>query len=334
MKVLPYRPATSMKLVTFQLGEENRVGAVKSDWVLDVGRTIELLAQRKLRVGGHPLLRKSVQRVLGAGPAPRDMNEILTRGEEWRAALDEVLKALATGVPPAEAPRGLLTPLKVARLCAPLLRPGKIVCVGRNYAEHARERGAETPAQPIFFLKSANTICGPGDPITLPPNSQQVDYEAELAVVIGKGGRGIAEERAPEHIAGYMILNDVSARDMQSQDKQWFRGKSCDTFAPCGPWIVTRDEVPDPHKLAISLTLNGETMQDANTGDMIFRIPFLVSYLSQSLTWEPGDILSTGTPAGVGGSRTPPVFLKPGDTASITVEQLGTLTNPVRGPQE
>jgi acylpyruvate hydrolase len=323
-----------MRLVTFQLGEESRVGAVKSDWVLDVGRTIELLAQRKLRVGGHPLLRKSVQRVLGAGPAPRDMEEILTRGEEWRAALDEVLKALATGVPAAEAPRGLLTPLKVARLRAPLLRPGKIVCVGRNYAEHARERGAETPTQPIFFLKSANTICGPGDPIILPPNSQQVDYEAELAVVIGKGGRGIAEEHAAEHIAGYMILNDVSARDMQSQDKQWFRGKSCDTFAPCGPWIVTRDEIPDPHSLGISLTLNGETMQDANTGDMIFKIPFLVSYLSQSMTWEPGDILSTGTPAGVGGSRTPPVFLKPSDTVSITVEQVGTLANPVRGPQE
>ena len=323
-----------MKLVTFQIGEEIHVGAVKSDWVVDVGRTIELLAQRKLSVGGHPLLRKFVQMVLGAGPAPRDMNEILVRGEEWRAALDEVLKALATGVPPAEAPRGLLTPLKVARLHAPLLRPGKIVCVGRNYAEHARERGAETPSQPIFFLKSANTICGPGDPIILPPNSHQVDYEAELAVVIGKGGRGISEDRAGEHIAGYTILNDVSARDMQSQDKQWFRGKSCDTFAPCGPWIVTRDEVPDPHALAISLTLNGETMQDANTRDMIFKIPFLVSYLSQSLTWEPGDILSTGTPAGIGASRTPPVFLKPGDTVSITVEQVGTLTNPVRGSQE
>ena len=323
-----------MKLVTFQLGEENRAGVVKSDWVLDVGRTIELLAQRKLDVGGHPLLRKSVQMVLGAGPVPRDVSEILARGEEWRAALDGVLDALATALPPAEAPRGLLMPLKVARLRAPLLRPGKIVCVGHNYAEHARERGSDAPAQPILFLKSNNTICGPGDPIILPPNSNKVDYEAELAVVIGKSGRGIPEERAAEHIAGYMILNDVSARDMQAQDKQWFRGKSCDTFAPCGPWIVTRDEVPDPHSLAISLTLNGETMQDANTRDMIFKIPFLVSYLSQSMTWESGDILSTGTPSGIGGSRTPPVFLKAGDTVSITVEQIGTLTNPVRGPQE
>jgi len=334
MKALPYRPPTSMKLVTFQLGEEIRVGVAKADWVVDVGRTVELVANRKAGLGSHPVLRKPAQTVLAAGPEPRDMNEFLARGEEWRAALDQVLDALATALPPAEAPRGLLTPLKAARLRAPLPRPGKIVCVGRNYAEHARERGAETPAQPIFFLKSANTICGPGDPIILPPNSNQVDYEAELAVVIGKGGRGISEDRADEHIAGYTILNDVSARDMQSQDKQWFRGKSCDTFAPCGPWIVTRKEIPDPHALAISLTLNSETMQDANTGDMIFKIPFLVSYLSQSLTWEPGDILSTGTPAGIGGSRTPPVFLKPGDTVSITVEQVGTLTNPVRRPQE
>ncbi len=334
IKALPCRPSTNMKLVTFQLGDENRAGAVKSDWVVDIARTIDLLAQRKLNVGGHPLLRKSVQTVLGGGPAPRDLEALLARGEEWRLALDEVLSALATALPPAEAPRGLLTPLKAARLRAPLPRPGKIVCVGRNYAEHARERGGEAPTQPIFFLKSANTICGPGDPIILPPNSSQVDYEAELAVVIGKAGRGIAEERAAGHVAGYLILNDVSARDMQAADKQWFRAKSCDTFGPCGPWIVTRDEIPDPHKLAISLTLNGETMQAANTGDMIFKIPFLVSYLSQSLTWEPGDILSTGTPAGVGGSRTPPVFLKSGDTVSITVEQIGTLTNPVRGPQE
>ncbi|MFB3921063.1 MAG: fumarylacetoacetate hydrolase family protein [Terriglobia bacterium] len=215
------------------------------------------------------------------------------------------------------------------RLLAPIARPGKIVCVGRNYAEHARERGAEVPTQPIFFLKSNNTICGPGDAIVLPEHSRQVDYEAELAVVIGKSGRNIPEENAYEHVAGYMILNDVSARDMQSADKQWFRGKSCDTFAPTGPWIVTKDEIPDPHQLRISLALNGQTMQDSNTGNMIFRIPYLISYLSRTLTWEPGDILSTGTPEGIGASRTPPVFLKPGDSVSITIEKIGTLINPV-----
>lgn len=247
-------------------------------------------------------------------------------------ALDDILGRVAEHFhPDLEAGRCVM-PLGQARLLAPITRPGKIVCVGRNYAEHARERGAEIPTQPIFFLKSDNTICGPGDAIVLPPDSSQVDYEAELAVVIGKGGKSIPEEKAYEHVAGYMMLNDVSARDMQSADKQWFRGKSCDTFAPIGPWIVTKDEIPDPHRLRISLTLNGQTMQDSNTGNMIFKIPYLISYLSRTLTWEPGDILSTGTPEGIGASRTPPVFLKPGDTVSITVEQVGTLTNPVGAP--
>jgi 2-keto-4-pentenoate hydratase/2-oxohepta-3-ene-1,7-dioic acid hydratase in catechol pathway len=221
------------------------------------------------------------------------------------------------------------TPLDGARLLAPVPRPGKIICVGRNYAEHARERGSDIPTQPIFFLKSNNTICGPGDVILIPPNSNQVDFEAELAVVIGKGGKNIPEDRAYDDVAGYMIMNDVSARDMQSADKQWFRGKSCDTFAPTGPWIVTKDEIPDPHSLGISLTLNGQTMQDSNTGNMIFKIPYLISYLSRSLTLEPGDIISTGTPGGVGASRTPPVFLKPGDSVSITIDKIGTLSNPV-----
>jgi 2-keto-4-pentenoate hydratase/2-oxohepta-3-ene-1,7-dioic acid hydratase in catechol pathway len=220
-------------------------------------------------------------------------------------------------------------PLRDVRLLAPILRPGKIICVGRNYAEHARERGSEVPTSPIFFLKSNNTICGPGDAIVIPPVSSQVDYEAEMAVVIGKGGKNIPEDKAYEHVAGYMCMNDVSARDIQKADGQWFRGKSCDTFAPIGPWIITKDEIPDPHKLRISLTLNGETMQDSNTGNMIFSIPFLISYLSRTMTLEAGDILSTGTPEGVGAHRTPPVFLKPGDSVSVTVDKIGTLTNPI-----
>jgi 2-keto-4-pentenoate hydratase/2-oxohepta-3-ene-1,7-dioic acid hydratase in catechol pathway len=244
-------------------------------------------------------------------------------------ALDDILFRLTQVMHPDPDSGPRRTPLAGARLLAPVVRPGKVICVGRNYAEHARERGGEIPSQPIFFLKSNNTICGPGDAIVIPPNSNQVDYEAELAVVIGKGGKNISEDSAYDHVAGYMILNDVSARDMQSADKQWFRGKSCDTFAPIGPWIVTKDEIPDPHSLRISLTLNGQTMQDSNTGNMIFKIPYLISHLSKSMTLEPGDIISTGTPEGVGASRTPPVFLKPGDSVSITIERIGTLTNPV-----
>jgi 2-keto-4-pentenoate hydratase/2-oxohepta-3-ene-1,7-dioic acid hydratase in catechol pathway len=200
-----------------------------------------------------------------------------------------------------------------------------------NYADHAREQGIEPPQTPVFFLKSANTIVGPGDAIRIPPNTVQADYEAELAVVIGKGGSRIPQERAWEHVAGYTIMNDVTARDMQHGDKQWFRGKSCDTFAPLGPWIVTPDEIPDPHALDISLTLNGQTMQSSNTSNLIHKIDALISYLSQSLTWEPGDLISTGTPPGVGVFRKPPVFLKPGDEIRITVEGIGALSNRVTG---
>lgn len=212
-----------------------------------------------------------------------------------------------------------------------MLHPGKIICVGQNYADHAREQGKEPPSLPIFFLKSNNTICGQNDAIALPPNSSQVDFEAELALVIGKNGKSIAEDKAYNHVTGYMILNDVSARDLQYADKQWFRGKSCDTFAPCGPWIVTHEEIGEPGNLQIALTLNGQTMQNSSTSNLIFKIPFLISYLSQSMTLEAGDIISTGTPPGVGCFRNPPVFLKSGDTLCATVEKIGTLTNRVVG---
>ena len=322
-----------MKLATFQVGKELHLGVIKGDWVVDIGCVIDIIANRVISLGRRPGLKKLARTVLAAGSAPRDMLELLACGETWCRALDELLSGIEDVLLIlARNFRGLLTPLGKARLRAPISRPGKIICVGRNYAEHARERGAEPPTSPVFFAKSHNTICGPGDPIVLPPNSTQVDYEAELAVVISKGAKRIPEEKAYEHVAGYMILHDVSARDMQAQDKQWFRGKSCDTFAPTGPWIVTRDEIPDPHNLCISLTLNGEVMQDADTRKMIFTIPYLISYLSQSLSWEPGDVLSTGTPEGVGAQRTPPVFLKPGDTVSITVERIGTLVNTVVRP--
>ncbi len=304
------------------------------DWVVDIGGVIQLLQKRRVprAVQARANFKNSARRVLDAGAAPKDMLELLGRGEPWRRSLGAVTTALAKTLDPAKAPRGLFTPLAQAHLLAPIPKPGKITCVGLNYADHAREQGVEPPKSPIFFLKSGNTICGPGDPIHLPPNSSQVDYEAEFAVVIGKKGSRIPEEKAYDYIAGYMILHDVSARDLQFADGQWYRGKSCDTFAPTGPWITTRDEIKDPHNLHISLSLNGETMQDSNTSNLIFNVPYLVSYLSQSATWEVGDLISTGTPPGVGVFRKPPVFLKPGDTASVTVEGLGTLTNPVVGP--
>ena len=321
-----------MKLVTFESGAEDRVGALKGNFVFDIGLAIDLLRSGTLGFEPRPGLQKAVDTVVAGGASPRHMIDLLERGEAWRRALGEILETVTASREPSTLPQGVFMPLEKVRLRAPLARPGKIVCVGLNYESHRAEQGLTSPARPVFFLKSGNTICGPGDSVALPPNSTEVDYEAEFVVVIGKRAKGIPEERVFEHIAGYTILNDVTARDMQLGDRQWFRGKSCDTFGPTGPCIVTADEIPDPQSLQISLTLNGRTMQESNTRDLIFKIPFLVSYLSQSLTWEVGDLLSTGTPGGVGRYRKPPVYLKPGDTVSVTVEGIGTLTNPVVGP--
>jgi 2-keto-4-pentenoate hydratase/2-oxohepta-3-ene-1,7-dioic acid hydratase in catechol pathway len=321
-----------MKLVTFERGDKDRVGALKGNFVVDIGLAIDSLRSGTLGFEPRPELQKAVNLVVAGGASPRHMIDLLERGEAWRRELGEILETVTASREPSTLPRGVFTPLDKVRLRAPLLRPGKIVCVGLNYESHRAEQGLKSPAQPVFFLKSGNTICGAGDSIVLPTNSTEVDYEAEFVVVIGKRGKGIPEEKVFEHIAGYTILNDVTARDMQLGDRQWFRGKSCDTFGPTGPCIVTADEIPDPQSLQISLTLNGQTMQESNTRDLIFKIPFLVSYLSQSLTWEVGDLLSTGTPGGVGRYRKPPVYLQPGDTVSVTVEGIGTLTNPVLGP--
>lgn len=323
-----------MKLVAYEVGKQPALGVVQKEWIVGVSPAIQLLQKKRVprALAQNASFKKASQRVLDAGATPKDMIELLGRGQAWGKALAMVTGALVKGIDPAKAPRGLFTPLAKARLLAPIPKPGKITCVGLNYADHAREQGHEPPKSPIFFLKAGNTICGPGDPIHLPPNSSQVDYEAEFAVVIGKKGSRIPEDKAYDYVAGYMILHDVSARDLQFSDGQWYRGKSCDTFAPTGPWIVTRDEVKDPHNLRISLTLNGDEMQDSNTSNLIFSVPFLISYLSQSSTWEVGDLISTGTPPGVGVFRKPQVFLKAGDTVSVTVEGLGTLTNTVVGP--
>lgn len=323
-----------MKLVAYESGKQPALGVVVKDLIIGVSPAIEMLKKKRVprALAQRANFKNASRRILDAGAAPKDMIELLGRGQAWGKSLATVTSLLAKSIDPKKAPRGLFTPLAETRLRAPIPRPGKITCVGLNYADHAREQGHEPPKAPIFFLKSGNTICGPGDAIHLPPNSTQVDYEAEFAVVIGKKGSRIPEEKAYDYVAGYMILHDVSARDQQFSDGQWYRGKSCDTFAPTGPWIVTRDEIKDPHNLRISLALNGKTMQDSNTSNLIFSVPYLISYLSQSLTWEVGDLISTGTPPGVGVFRKPQVFLKAGDTTSVTVEKLGTLMNPVVGP--
>jgi acylpyruvate hydrolase len=215
------------------------------------------------------------------------------------------------------------------KLLAPVPRPPKFICVGLNYRDHAAEARMEIPSVPTIFNKFTNVVIGPGEPIVLPKVSTKPDYEAEFAFVIGKGGRYIPASRAMEHVFGYTIVNDVSARDFQGASTQWLMGKSFDTFAPTGPWIVTRDEIADPHALDISLEIGGETLQKSNTRELIFKIPELVEYISQVVTLEPGDIVATGTPAGVGFARRPRRWLQPGEEVVIRIEGIGELRNPV-----
>jgi 2-keto-4-pentenoate hydratase/2-oxohepta-3-ene-1,7-dioic acid hydratase in catechol pathway len=208
-------------------------------------------------------------------------------------------------------------------------RPGKIVCVGLNYRDHAAEAGLDLPQAPLLFAKWPNTLIGDGDAIVLPPESKQVDYEAELGVVIGTTAKRVSERDALDHVEGYICLNDVSARDLQFADGQWTRGKSPDTFCPVGPRLVPREEVDDPQALAIRCIVNGEALQDSSTAQMIFSVAEIIAYASQVITLEPGDLIATGTPAGVGVFRDPKVLLQDGDEVSVEIEGLGTLTNPI-----
>jgi 2-keto-4-pentenoate hydratase/2-oxohepta-3-ene-1,7-dioic acid hydratase in catechol pathway len=222
-------------------------------------------------------------------------------------------------------------PVADAEFLAPVNDPHKIICVGLNYKDHAAESGVPIPKDPVLFSKYATALIGHGESIVLPPVSSEVDYEAELVVVIGRRGRNIPAAAALEYVAGYTIGHDVSARDWQlkKDGKQWMAGKTFDTFAPMGPYLVTADEVPDPQNLRIALRLNGQTMQDSSTTQLIFGIKEVVAYLSVVMTLEPGDVIFTGTPPGVGVARKPPVFLKAGDVCEVEIEGLGVLKNPV-----
>jgi 2-keto-4-pentenoate hydratase/2-oxohepta-3-ene-1,7-dioic acid hydratase in catechol pathway len=211
----------------------------------------------------------------------------------------------------------------------PIERPGKIVCVGLNYRDHAEEQGVELPAAPLLFAKWPSSLIGPGEAIAIPPIVTKADYEAELGVVIGERVRRVSKENAFEAVRGYLCANDVSARDLQFGDGQWTRGKSPDTFCPVGPRLVPRDEIEDPQALAIRCIVNGETLQDSSTSQMIFSVAEIIAYVTRVITLEPGDLIATGTPAGVGIFRDPQVLLQDGDEVSVEIEGLGTLTNPV-----
>jgi acylpyruvate hydrolase len=280
-----------MRLVSFGPAGEERPGVMSGDDVVDL-RAV-------------------------SSAFPDTVRDILSRN-----LLDEVRAVVAR----ADAlPRSARHPRRDVRLGPPIVNPSKIVCLGLNYADHAIEQGKTAPDYPMMFAKGPNSLAGDGDVTPYPPGVEQFDYEVELAFVMGRRARRVALSDAYAHVAGYAVFMDLSARDLQAREKQWFRAKSTDGSGPFGPWLVTRDEIPDPHALDISLTLNGETMQSSRTDRMSYTVDFLVHHISQTATLEPGDVIATGTPAGVGMFRKPPVFLKRGDRLVATIERLGSL---------
>lgn len=262
---------------------------------------------------------KFVDLCAGDATLPRCLKSLL--------ALSDGLAKAAAAAKAGEAAGKFVT----GRLRAPIRKPDKVICIGLNYRDHAAESGMAPPPEPVVFSKFSSAVVGPEDTVRLPKVATQVDYEAELVVVIGKRGKNIPRAAAMSHVAGYTNGNDVSARDWQlnKPGKQWLLGKTPDTFAPTGPWLVTADEVPNPGALSIALRLNGQSMQNSTTKELIFGIDELIAYVSQIVTLEPGDLIFTGTPPGVGMARKPPVFLKPGDVTEVEVAGLGVLRNSI-----
>lgn len=301
-----------MKLLTFQLNtQERKVGIQEEANVYELAKLADLFNEAN---GQHVSLANDLDElVINNEEATPDINKVWTWAKE---NADKVTEAVYR--------------YEDVKVLNPVSRPGKVVCVGNNYMDHCIEQNVEPPKQPMIFSKWASCLTAPGEAIELPEESEQVDYEAELAVVIGKKGKNIPEEDAMDYVFGYTIINDVSARDVQFADVQWVRGKSYDTFAPLGPVIVTKEDIEDPHHLDIKLDLNGERLQDSNTKHLIFNIPSIISYLSKGFTFEPGDVIATGTPHGVGVFRDPQLFLKSGDTCKIEIEKIGVLENTVR----
>lgn len=297
-----------MRLVTFEADGRERAGALVDD-----GHVVDL-----------PAAARSL--TLADWPGDLDMTALLRLGEDGV----EVARRIVTAAESGKA-ASCVKPLSAVRLRAAVPRPSKVVAIGLNYLDHAREQGIEPPPQPTIFAKFPTAVVGPGDTVSWDPAlTQQVDLEGELAFVIGVRARNVRADDAYSVIAGYVCLNDVTARDLQFGDRQWVRGKSLDTFCPIGPWIRTRDEVPDPHSLSLRSERNGVVMQDSSTSLLIFKVPALVEFITRAFTLLPGDVVATGTPSGVGVFRKPPVFLQDGDVIAVEIDGLGRLENPCR----
>lgn len=307
-----------MKLLTFKVGNTVKLGLLCNGEIVDLPKA-------------YAYFQDNMDRMVKNQIFPQDMLSLLEMGDSGielaRAVEDRVkrnLQKLESVTPK------IIFNIENIELLPPVTVRKNIICLGLNYADHAAETNFPIPEYPVFFTKSPTSIVGNDAAILYPDSSDKIDYEVELAFVFGRKGKNIPEEEAYNYIAGYTILNDVTARDLQRRYSQWFKGKSLDTFAPMGPWLVTKDEIPDPHNLDMELRLNGELMQKSNTKNMIFKIPSLVKHISLDMTVEPGDIVATGTPAGVGFTRKPPRYLKHGDIIEACIERIGTLRNTVK----
>lgn len=306
-----------MKLVTYSWKGHVALGALSNEQAVDLHRAYAAAVRHW---GDEDELAVADLRV------PGDLLGLLRGGEASMAAARRALKFVEEqGV--ANQGEGLCYPLAEVEFLAPIQRPGKVVCVGLNYRSHLAEIGEPAPEYPILFHKAATSLVGHRQAIVLPRISRQVDYEGELAVVIGRRGKYISEQEALSYVAGYACANDVSAHDLEFRTSQWTSGKMLDTFCPLGPVLLTQDEVPDPGLLRLKTMLNGQTVQEACTSDMVFPVPYLISYISSLATLEPGDLILTGTPAGIGCNQKPQVFLQPGDHVSVQIDGIGTLIN-------
>ena len=314
-----------MRLVTFAARGQTRVGALDDGWIVDLTRA----ARAHYAARGVPRPGGRARALL-----PPSMTQVLAGGDEALALAREVAADTRRALADASKARalegdGVVWRTGDVRLLPPVPAPPKILCVGRNYAEHAREGGSAPPEIPIFFGRFPHSLLGPGEPYVLPAVSEQVDYEGELAAVIGRRGRDIPESRALDYVAGYTVFNDISIRDYQRRTTQWMIGKNFDRSGPLGPALVTRDEVPDPQSLVLTVDVSGERLQEASTSIMIFSVAYLIADISRALTLEPGDIIATGTPSGVGFARKPPRWLRAGDAVRVSITKVGVLETPV-----
>jgi acylpyruvate hydrolase len=307
-----------MKLITFRHNGVSRIGAIHDEEVVDLHASYKALLAFEGKIRAREIAEAFV---------PTDMTGFLQGGKESLELANKAIKFAVINREDAGYP--LVYALDEVKVESPVTEPGKIICVGHNYREHILEMKRELPPFPVVFAKFANTVIGPQDDIPFYPISEQLDYEAEFAFVIGKRARNVSQAEALDYVAGYTIANDVTYRDIQRRTLQWLQGKTVEGSAPMGPWLITSDELQNPSGLEVVLTVNGEERQRSNTANLVFSVQYLVEFLSNLMTLEPGDVILTGTPGGVGVAREPQVFLKDGDVVKIEIDQIGALENRV-----